>query len=860
MAAPPAPTIQLRVLYASQTGVAKDAAESLARDAAQRGFAVACDSLAGWDCARVARTRADDAAAAAADTGASREALPASSAAWLFVASTTGDGAMPANGQRFWRSLLRRELHAGALAGLRFAVLGLGDSSYAKFNAAARKLSTRLAQLGGSPWHERGLADEQSPLGLAGDVDIWARGFWRALESAFPRDAATAPALPAAGPQLVRAQYNVRPWGGRRRAPGGPGPDASILPTAPHCHPRGAFSLWPCAPPAAEDGGDRAVPSDGATADSRVHPRPAIVTRVQRLTAPGWTQDVRHIEFDITGWPLEWGGAADGDCSDDSPPPHYHAGDVAWVFAKNTHGGLMSVAGGDPAPATVGDGWLPALAARLGVALDDSLSVGVRRTECADCEPQPLATAPADDDAVAAPAVWPYDARVHDARATLRPYSPPVHFTSGSWLAGRASADVNTAHPSAHTGGGGGGGSSCGCPREPTPHAVVTVRELLECVLDVHGTPRRSFFTQLSYFAADAEQADKLAEMGAPSGADLFHAYCDRERRSYAEVLAEFDSVALPLAYALELLPPLQPRAYSIASSARHTPGRLALCVAVAAYTTPWGRRKAGVASSWLAALQPGDVVPLAVSRGSFALPTDPAVPLLLVGPGTGVAPMRSLVLERAARLVEHTRLGGHKAHDPGAAGVNDGPGGSPDALATRGGACLYFGCRRHDSDWLYGREFVALLRGGAPVPEALWAPSTPTSPRADAAASPSGGEATAAAPAPPSNAASFVSAASAVPAAPLAAFHTAFSRDVPGRVLYVQGLLLRHKERVFAQLTGSPPAMVFIAGSAKRMPADVVGALRDILCDVGGASVPEADAFLGGMERAGRLVIEAWS
>jgi sulfite reductase alpha subunit-like flavoprotein len=842
------PPLQLRVLFASQTGVAKDAAETLARDAAQRGLAVACDSLAGWDCARVARAGADDAASAAAsDAAPDAAATPHPTALWLFVASTTGDGAMPTNGQRFWRSLLRRELPAGALAGVRFTVLGLGDSSYAKFNAAARKLSTRLAQLGAAPFYERGLADEQSPLGLAGDVDIWARGLWAALDAAFP----PSPPLRAAGggrPQLVRSQYDVQPWAAGR---------ATGRPLHPSQH--GAFSLWPAAP-VEGNGYGRHANADDAAADAGAPPFAAIVTSVTRLTAPGWTQDVRHVELDIGRMP---------------PSPRYQPGDVAWVFPKNTHGGLVTGAAGGrggATPTAAGGDWLPLLAARLGVSPVDVVVVRVRCPAAPDCEHCAASCQLAAD---AAPLAWPYDARAHDARATLRPFSPPVHLTSGAWLSAAA------APPPAPHAPAGARLPGSGCPHAAAaaaPRVVVSVRELLECALDVHGTPRRSFFTQLSFFAADAEQAAKLAEMGAPAGADLYHTYCARERRSYAEVLCEFDSVALPLAYALELLPPLQPRAYSVASSCAATPGRLALCVAVAAYTTPWGRRKAGVASSWLAALQPGDVVPLAVTRGSFALPADPAVPLLLVGPGTGIAPMRSLVLERAACLRGSLSDGSRAGCEAGgAAGGGGGDASDPLAApAAGGGVFLYFGCRRRDSDWLYGPQFVSLLAaaggGGGAAPQLLASPppagaDVPSEAPAagDLRATASGDEAAvdeataaAAPPAQPANAASFAPAPCA--AAPLAAFHTAFSRDVPGRVLYVQGLLLRHKERVFAQLTGSPPAVVFIAGSAKRMPADVVDALRDVLCDVGGASVREADAFLAGMERAGRLVIEAWS
>ncbi len=113
----------------------------------------------------------------------------------MFVVSTTGQGDPPENmkvlqpdrylnpshrlehephavhhlavteAQTCWRFLLRRELPPTSLQKLRFAVLGLGDSSYEKFNFVGKKLYRRLLQLGAQPIHRRGDADDQHRLG-----------------------------------------------------------------------------------------------------------------------------------------------------------------------------------------------------------------------------------------------------------------------------------------------------------------------------------------------------------------------------------------------------------------------------------------------------------------------------------------------------------------------------------------------------------------------------------------------------------------------------------------------------------------------------------------------------------------------
>ncbi|NWI07002.1 NOS3 protein, partial [Tichodroma muraria] len=84
------------------------------------------------------------------------------------------------------------------------------------------------------------------------------------------------------------------------------------------------------------------------------------------------------------------------------------------------------------------------------------------------------------------------------------------------------------------------------------------------------------------------------------------------------EVLAEFPSVALPAALLLSQLPLLQPRYYSISSAPGAHPGEIHLTVAVVTYHSENGQGPLhyGVCSTWLARLQPGDVVPAFIRGG----------------------------------------------------------------------------------------------------------------------------------------------------------------------------------------------------------------------------------------------------
>jgi sulfite reductase alpha subunit-like flavoprotein len=73
--------------------------------------------------------------------------------------ATTGDGEPPSSMIKSWKFLLRKDLPSNSLKNLKFTVFGLGDSSYALFNAMAKKLTKRLLDLGASLIHEVGLGD-----------------------------------------------------------------------------------------------------------------------------------------------------------------------------------------------------------------------------------------------------------------------------------------------------------------------------------------------------------------------------------------------------------------------------------------------------------------------------------------------------------------------------------------------------------------------------------------------------------------------------------------------------------------------------------------------------------------------------
>src|SRR5690606_38631564 len=119
--------------------------------------------------------------------------------------------------------------------------------------------------------------------------------------------------------------------------------------------------------------------------------------------------------------------------------------------------------------------------------------------------------------------------------------------------------------------------------------------------------------------------------------------------RQVVDVLREAPAEMAPARF-LGLLRPLGQRLYSLASSLAATPGEAHLTVGGPGYEFH-GRPRHGSASSFLAGLAPG--APLAIRvepNASFRLPDDDAAPIVMIGPGTGIAPFRAFVAERAAR------------------------------------------------------------------------------------------------------------------------------------------------------------------------------------------------------------------
>jgi NADPH-ferrihemoprotein reductase len=218
----------------------------------------------------------------------------------------------------------------------------------------------------------------------------------------------------------------------------------------------------------------------------------------------------------------------------------------------------------------------------------------------------------------------------------------------------------------------------------PTP---CTVREALTRYVDLSGIPRRSVLKALAWFARAPRQADRLRFLASKEGRGEYRTFVEEQGLSlFHLVTEEFRSLAIPLEHFINLAPHLQPRYYTISSSSSAHPDSIHVTVAVTQATLRSGRVHTGVCSSYMAL--PGiQTLRIFVRPSSFRLPSDASTPVILVGPGTGIAPMRAILYER-----RHQRTVGRKAV---------------------GETVLFFGCRRRDTDFLYEEELMGFAGDG---------------------------------------------------------------------------------------------------------------------------------------------------
>jgi cytochrome P450/NADPH-cytochrome P450 reductase len=211
----------------------------------------------------------------------------------------------------------------------------------------------------------------------------------------------------------------------------------------------------------------------------------------------------------------------------------------------------------------------------------------------------------------------------------------------------------------------------------------VTAGALLRDYVELQDAATRAQIQVLAGYTACPPEQEQLLSLGSDDPEHVAH-YREAilaKRVSVIDLLETFPSCALPFNIFLELQAPLRPRYYSISSSPLMDPTRCTITVGVVEGPARSGHGVYhGVCSTYLAGREAGSHVSAFLQAPStpFRLPEDPGAPLIMVGPGTGIAPFRGFLEERAALAARGDTLGE---------------------------AVLFFGCRNPEQDFIYEDE-----------------------------------------------------------------------------------------------------------------------------------------------------------
>ncbi|MCC5812500.1 MAG: flavodoxin domain-containing protein, partial [Ectothiorhodospiraceae bacterium] len=260
------------------------------------------------------------------------------------------------------------------------------------------------------------------------------------------------------------------------------------------------------------------------------------------------------------------------------------------------------------------------------------------------------------------------------------PSNPPERVEAAAGLLGLTSSDVVVLE--------GNGGRSQHLPLE----RPVSLAQLFSNFIELQEPITRRQLRRLTAFTPCPHTRGELERLTADTedASQQYQREIADRRLCLLDLLQQHPAIQLSLQDFLGFCPPLRPRFYSISSSPMTAADTVSLTIGTVDGPAWSGRgRFRGVASTFLAGVQPGDEVIGYVSTPSpaFAPQQDAGKPMILIGPGTGIAPFRGFLEERLAQQQS---------------GLEVAP------------SLLFFGCRHPEHDWLYRQEMQTWQARGA--------------------------------------------------------------------------------------------------------------------------------------------------
>ncbi|KAL6462911.1 hypothetical protein MHYP_G00293330 [Metynnis hypsauchen] len=547
----------------------------------------------------------------------------------VFVVSTTGDGEPPDTALKFVKKIKNKSLPCDHYSHLHYALLALGDTNYANFCNCGKTIDSRLQELGAKHFYATGHADDGTGLEIV--VDPWIEGLWEALKKTFARMSASNQEGTTRGEVTKKSIQQ----------------EAQIQ----------------------EKLGSSAISLSLLK-----------LTDVETQTAKAETSVLESKSTEIQGAPLEASlirsvpPLSESSLNVPALPPSYL--DVCLED---------SPAEEESAHHVVKEGFYEvAVSGAAHLTRDDAVKRAILLE--LDISDQDMPYQPGDAFDVLCPN------RASEVEELLRRLGLKDQRSQSVRLQLRKDTKKKGAQVPSYI------------PQK------CSLEYLLTWCLEIRSTPKKAFVRALVDWTQDSREKRRLQELCSREGSADYNRFVRDTNLCLLDLLQAFKSCSPPLSLVIEHLPKLQPRAYSAASSSLRHPGkvhfvfsvvdfpacaehpeRTGLCTGwlmhhVSAILQPYGKTASAEKSADCPALPKINVRPRV--SNTFHLPSDPSAPIVMVGPGTGVAPFIGFLQQRYQEREEKQ-------------------------YGVFGETWLFFGCRHKDRDFIFREELERFVENG---------------------------------------------------------------------------------------------------------------------------------------------------
>ncbi|KAH6631993.1 hypothetical protein F5144DRAFT_237835 [Chaetomium tenue] len=606
----------MAVLYGSETGASEDIAGELGKTAQRLHYQTTVDEMDNFKLVRhpskIMQSLLHKHRSNKKKTRHKQADLLRSSLV-VFVTSTTGQGDMPKNTLKFWKNLRREKLNnTNCLRSLRFAIFGLGDSSYPKFNWAARKLRARLLQLGATEFFRPGEGDERHDNGIDSIYLPWYEELKKTLLADYPLPESLKPIpddvqLPPKYPIELLSIMSDTDHHGSVDGPSLTKDEllflASKTKSADRSHVDNPLTT---AEKAREDWLRRnlAFPVDSIRRDGvfeRSDPRAfAAMDKSNRLKDHPEKYLLQRQLTNLPASPPEYLAPTNLPAS---PPEYLLPIPDTYVGTLLSHNRV-----------TPSDHWQDV----RHLAFD--IDVGER----------------------AFPDILQFSGSL---TLTIWPKNYPQNVDElilqmGWGAEADAPLQLKGVPPGLYS-----------------QDRVTTLRHLLTHNLDITAVPKRSFIRGLLYFTNDERERERLQELVEPGNEQEFYDYTCRPRRTILELLRDFTGIKIPYNRVLDMFPVIRGREFSVCNGGDSITAaderchvRIEILVALVEYKTIIRKPRQGLCSHYFRHLPVGTRLTVRLAPSSSHLvrgDVEARRPLIAIATGTGVAPIRAVIQER---------------------------------------------------------------------------------------------------------------------------------------------------------------------------------------------------------------------